>query len=78
MRLIGWTSKKYNPDGEAIGIEILPERVAFAGPSTLLSQKYTPFLGYYCPAFTGEYHHPLLCMYLFSPSNVSIMQFYSF
>ena len=45
MRLIGWTSKKYNPDGEAIGIEILPDRVAFAGPSTLLSQKYNPFLG---------------------------------
>ena len=30
MRLMGWTSKKYNPDGEAIGIEILPDRVAFA------------------------------------------------
>ena len=69
---------KYNPQGGRVLWRTSSDRVDFAGPSTLLSQKYNPFLGYYCPAFTGEYYHPLLCMYLFSPSNVSIMQFYSF
>ena len=32
MRLMGWISKKYSPDGEAIGIEFLPNRVTFAMP----------------------------------------------
>ena len=32
MRLMGWTSKKYNLDGEAIGIEFLPNRVTFVVP----------------------------------------------